>query len=235
MALFRSRKQNVFQPASYGYSRRKRGMPRWLVLMLTGIALGAGGVLFVQKSYGPTLLTLEESRQLHQSLDASSKEVQILTEQLEQHKRDLAQAQERTGELDNALATANNKNQLLQGDIAILADAVAPDPRGTSPGIRAASFKNTDDMLDYSLLVMQDEANASLFTGEMVFVVQGVYPNGRGNTVTLDAVPVSFGHYARLEGQAPLPDGLKARQVTVRITPEGSSKLSAMRVLNVQR
>ena len=41
-----SSKRTVFKPTAYGSSRRKRRIPRWFVLLLTGIALGAGGLLF---------------------------------------------------------------------------------------------------------------------------------------------------------------------------------------------
>src|SRR3546814_2830463 len=63
-----SSKQNVFKPMPYGSTRRTRRIPRWLVLILTGIVLGAGGLLFLQKSYGPTRLTVEQSEQLHYDL-----------------------------------------------------------------------------------------------------------------------------------------------------------------------
>jgi len=53
MALFGSSNRNTFKPTPYGATRKKRRIPRWLILMLTGIVLGAGGVLFVQTSYGP--------------------------------------------------------------------------------------------------------------------------------------------------------------------------------------
>ena len=42
-----SSKPVVFDP--YGGRRKRRGVPRWLVLLLLGIAAGAGGVIYVQE------------------------------------------------------------------------------------------------------------------------------------------------------------------------------------------
>lgn len=234
MALFRSRQHNVFQPTSYGYARRKRRIPRWLVLITTGIVLGAGGLLFIQKSYGPTRLTAEQSRELHESLNSSNMEIQRLESQLEQTRHDLNQTQDRNQTLETELDTISRQNDELKSDILLLASAVAPDPRGTTPGIRGANFANVDDMLDYQVLIMQDDPNADLYKGEMVLIVQGIYPNGRSNTIALDPVPLELGHYTQLSGQLPLPDGLKARQVTIRINDEGTEKRRAMRVINVR-
>ncbi|SUV85278.1 inner membrane protein [Bordetella pertussis] len=59
-------------------------MPRWLVLLLVGIALGAGGVLFLQTNYGPQRLTVEQSEQLHTELSAANLERQRLQTQLDE-------------------------------------------------------------------------------------------------------------------------------------------------------
>src|SRR5699024_4686842 len=126
MALFRSRQHNVFQPTSYGYSRRKRRIPRWLVLILTGVVLGAGGLLFLQKSYGPTRLTAEESRELHESLNSSNMEIQRLESQLEQTRHDLTQAQEQAETANTKLSSISQENKQLESDILLLADSVAP-------------------------------------------------------------------------------------------------------------
>src|SRR3546814_16356789 len=77
-----SSKQNVFKPMPYGSTRRTRRIPRWLVLILTGIVLGAGGLLFLQKSYGPTRLTVEQSEQLHYDLNSANLDRQRLQSQL---------------------------------------------------------------------------------------------------------------------------------------------------------
>src|SRR5699024_5491842 len=69
--MFRSRNRHVFKPTAYG-TRRQRRIPRWLVLLFSGIILGAGGLLFLQKSYGPTRLTAEQSEQLQHDLNSAN-------------------------------------------------------------------------------------------------------------------------------------------------------------------
>src|SRR5690625_1046273 len=94
--MFRSRNRHVFTPTAYG-PRRRRGIPRWLVLMLSGVALGAGGLLFLQTSYGPTRLTAEESQQLQFDLNSANLEKQRLQSELNQQARELKNA---TGQLE---------------------------------------------------------------------------------------------------------------------------------------
>src|SRR3546814_15581698 len=57
-------------------------MPRWLVLLLVGIGLGAGGVLFLQANYGPPRLTAEQSEQLQSELNTANLDRQRLRTQL---------------------------------------------------------------------------------------------------------------------------------------------------------
>ena len=49
-------------------------MPRWLVLLLTGIAIGAAGVIVVQERYLPPRLSATESTELHQSFEQADKD-----------------------------------------------------------------------------------------------------------------------------------------------------------------
>src|SRR5690606_34605650 len=92
LPMFGSQKQRAFKPTAYGASRRPRRIPRWLVLMLTGVVLGAGGLLFLQKSYGPPRLTVEQSEQLHYDLNSANMDKQRLQSELTQHTHDLSAA-----------------------------------------------------------------------------------------------------------------------------------------------
>ena len=234
MALFSSKKRAVFQPTAYGNTRRKRGVPRWLMLILTGIVLGAGGVLFVQKSYGPTLLTVEESERLHQDLNSANIDKQRLQSLLDQQTRDLGQTQTT---LDNQnLQVEQLQAQLasVEQDVQMLVADIPPDPRGTSPGIRSAVLTSEPGTLNYQILVMQDDPSAKAFEGKMTLVVEGRYPNGRTNTVTLDPIDFSVGHYKYVKGSIALPDNLTGRQVTIRITEGDNTRLSATRIIRVR-
>jgi len=233
MALFSSSKHTVFQPTAYG-SRRRRGAPRWLMLIITGVVLGAGGVLFVQKSYGPTLLTAEESEKLHHDLNSANLDKQRLQTQVAQYSRELEAARSTLDAQTRELEEAKARAVALEEDIQRFAAAMPPDPRGTSPGIRAADFRNQDGNLTYDVLVMQNQQDSSTpFKGKMQLVVAGRYTGGRNDTVELDPVDFEVGRYQYVAGAAPLPENFIARQVTIRITPADSEKQVAMRIIRV--
>ena len=234
MALFSSNKRVVFQPTAYGSTRRRRGIPRWLVLILTGIVLGAGGLLFLQKSYGPPRLTAEESERLHQDLNSANIDKQRLQSQLAQQSRDLEEAQTTLAGQDDRLEQLQARVASLQQDIQMLVKDIPPDPRGTSPGIRAAELASEPGTLNYQVLVMQDDPKAATFEGRMTFIVEGRYPNGRSNTITLDPVEFNVDHYKYVKGAVPLPDGLTGRLVTIRITQGDDTRLVATRTIRVR-
>ncbi|TFL13965.1 hypothetical protein CSC67_07245 [Pusillimonas caeni] len=234
MALFSSNKRVVFQPTAYGSTRRRRGIPRWLVLILTGIVLGAGGLLFLQKSYGPPRLTAEESERLHQDLNSANIDKQRLQSQLAQQTRDLEEARSTLSGQDGRLEQLQTRVNSLQEDIQMLVKDIPPDPRGTSPGIRAAELTSQSGTLNYQVLVMQDDPSAATFEGRITFVVEGRYPNGRSNTITLDPVEFNVDHYKYVKGSAPLPDGMTGRLVTIRITQGEATRLVATRTIRVR-
>lgn len=232
--MFGSSKPQAFRPTAYGNSRR-RGIPRWLVLLLTGIVLGAGGLLFLQKSYGPTRLTVEQSEQLHYDLNSANMDKQRLQTQLNQHTQELKEARSRLQSQDTELQQLQAEIDKLNTDIALFAASAPDDPRGTSPGIRAASFRHEDGSLDYHILVMQDADKVAPFAGEATLVAAGRYSNGRSGNVDLTPFPVSLERYVHLQGTLELPEGFTPREVTIQIRAEGSERVSAMRVIRVPR
>jgi hypothetical protein len=234
--MFRSSKRQAFTPTAYGSSRRKRRIPRWLLLILTGIVLGAGGLLFLQKSYGPQRLTVEQSEQLHYDLNSANMDKQRLQAELTEKTRDLAQVRADMEGQARQLASAKAELETVKEDIFRFADAMPPDPRGTSPGINAAEFSydGAAEALSYSVLVMQDKDKAANpFKGSVEMSVTGRYPNGRTGTIELPSVPVTVGRYVHIDGSAPLPDSLKPRQVTVKVL-DNAGKLAATRILIVR-
>lgn len=235
MALFGSSKRNVFRPTPYGNTRRRRGIPRWLVLILTGIVLGSGGLLFLQKSYGPPRLTVEQSEQLQYDLNSSKLDKQRLQSELGQRTRELSERTTTQTNQASELKQAQEQVVKLTNDIQLFARAMPPDPRGTSLGIRAADFSNAGGQLDYQILIMQDDAKSAPFQGEMELVVTGRYANGRNDNITVPAIDISVQHYNHIHGNAALPEGFTARQVTIRITNGETKKLVATRILRVGR
>ncbi|HLV29025.1 MAG TPA: hypothetical protein VKY60_07870 [Burkholderiaceae bacterium] len=231
--MFGSSKRQAFRPTAYGTSRR-RGIPRWLVLMLTGIVLGAGGLLFLQKSYGPTRLTVEQSEQLHYDLNSANMDKQRLQTQLNQHIQELKEANTRIQSQEVALRERQAEIDKLTSDVALFVETAPEDPRGTSPGIRAVTFNFEDGQLDYHILVMQD-AGSGPFTGEVTLVAAGRYSNGRNGTEELAPFPISLERYAHLQGTVEVPEGFTPREVTIQIRAKGSERVSAMRVIRVPR
>ncbi|MGO3131046.1 MAG: hypothetical protein ACTIJQ_04620 [Alcaligenes sp.] len=228
-----SSKRTVFKPTAYGSSRRKRRIPRWFVLLLTGIALGAGGLLFLQKSYGPTRLTVEQSEQLHYDLNSANADKQRLQGQLNQTSRDLEEVSQKEGKLGQQTSDLQAMVTKLEKDVALFADAMPPDPRGTSPGIRAAEFTINDGQLNHFVLLMQDKGKEAEFSGTMEFVAAGRYTNGRSGNVDLPSQTVNVGRYAYINGSAELPAGFTPRQITIRIKPDGANRVVATRTIYV--
>lgn len=235
MPMFGSSKHNVFRPTAYGSARRPRRIPRWLVLILTGIVLGAGGLLFLQKSYGPTRLTVEQSEQLHYDLNSVNLDKQRLQSQLNQSNHDLTAARSQLTTQSSQLKQAQDEIAKLNKDISLFVDVMPEDPRGTSPGIRAANFTANNATLNYQVLVMQDKNKADAFNGTMELLAEGSYPNGKRATITLAPVDFTVQRYVHLVGSADLPAGFRPYVITVHITNQVTKKISATRIIRVSR
>jgi len=208
-------------------------MPRWLVLLMVGIALGAGGVLFLQTNYGPQRLTVEQSEQLHSELSASNMERQRLQTQLEEatQQRDANKAGHE--KLTTDLAESRAKIETLNKELVLFQDAMPPDPRGGNIGIRSASFKRAPGLLDYQVLVMREDHTGAPFKGTLTFAIEGSYPNGRAATVTPEGPALTVDRYDYALGQLKLPDGFTARVVVLRVL-DPNQKQQAMRIYNVR-
>lgn len=235
MALFRSSNRNVFQPTAYGYSHRRRRVPRWLVLILTGIVLGAGGVLFLQKSYGPQRLTIEQSQLLQNDLNSANLDKQRLQAQLDARTDDVANSKATVSTLESKLQQSQKQIPKLKSDLELLIQAIPADPRGTNPGIRAITLTNANGELDYKILVMQNKEGNPTFAGQMQLRISGYYPSGKVATIETDPTNISVDYYNQIQGSAPLPESFTPRHVTVLITDPDTKKLVASRTERVAR
>lgn len=79
----------VFKPSVYQPGRHNRRLPRGLGLLFIGIALGAGGVLFLQTNYAPPRLSAEQSEQVRSELNAATLERQRMQTQIDDLQRQL--------------------------------------------------------------------------------------------------------------------------------------------------
>jgi hypothetical protein len=230
-------KRPTFKPTPYGYTRRSRGIPRWLLLLITGIVLGAGGVLFLQRSYGPQRLTVEQSEQLRTDLNTANLENQRLSTESAKIQEQIKQA--RQDQQAQAARAEQFRKQAadMEAGVASLIQAIPADPRGTSPGIRGADMTASDGSVDYRILLIQDLAEGQTETptlhGTIKLIAQGVYPNGNAAYVELVDQPLSMGRYIVVDGRAELPKAFRPRQVTIQIMADGSDKVIATRTFHV--
>lgn len=232
MALFRRNGPVVFEP--HGYRRRRSWrIPRWLVFLVLGIVIGAGGLLYAQQEYLPQRLSPEESRELQTRLEQVDAERQRLQSALDEA-TGKAQASEAEGKrLATELATARQSVDRLQKDLALFDDVLPPDPRGGAVEVRAARFANDSGRLAYHVLLTR-ENRGKAFRGVIEFVVTGERASGRNDTITLDPVEVTLASYEHARGTIPLPEGFLARQVTIRVLDAPGGRMQGMRVLNVR-
>lgn len=232
MALFRSNKPIVFDP--YGSRRRKvPPVPRWLLTLLLGAALGAGGLHYVQRNHLPKRLSPAESAALlsrTQALEAGTARLQAASEEAA---RQLASARTEIARLGSERDEAQRTAERLRKDLALFEQVLPPDPRGGTIGVRAARLANERGRLDFHVLLTRRAASGKAVAGVMELVVAGQRADGRRETVTLDPVGFSLDRYQHLQGSLPLPQGFTARQATIRVLDGPGGRMLGMRVINV--
>lgn len=217
----------------YG-SRRTRRVPRWLLLLLFGIAVGAGGVVWVQESYLPPRLSAGETTQLRQSYEQADSERARL-------KGDLAETSKR---LEKALADAKGgaaevaasrqSVERLRESLAFVAEALPPDPRGGAVEVRAGRFAFVDGKLAYDLLLYRDRAAGKPLAAVLQIVISGESARGGPTTVASKPVPVSVGRHEGVGGSVALPEGFRPRQATINVLDRPDGKSLGMRVMYVK-
>ena len=219
---------------SYGSSRRKKGVPRWLLLLLVGAAAGAGGVIYVQERHRPPRLSAAESERLRASFTEADAQRQRLQAELEQATRKLDAAVAETKRLGDELATSRQAAERLQGDVAFVAAALPPDPRGGAVEIRAARFSRAGEALAYELALAREGAHGRPVPAVVQLVVSGAASSGTETSVSLEPIAVAFGSHQVLRGSAPLPGGFVPRQCTIRVLDRPGGQLLGTRVMYVR-
>lgn len=225
------RSKSTFKPYTLGQRKPRRRFPRWLLWLLIGVVLGAIGVIFVQQEYMPPRLTAKQSAEITTRYEQASVALQQTRSQLEETNRQLAEQRSREQGLMGELERARSSLQPLQDDLELLQAVLPPDPRGGDLQVRAGRFYNREGNLSYHLVLTRESQGK--FAGNIQFAVEGQYPNGRSATITLDPVAVQVDQYSNVHGELPLPGGLRARQVTVRVL-DANDRMQAMRVINTR-
>lgn len=234
-------KRAVFKPSPYETSRRSRGLPRWLILLMVGILLGASGVLFVQTSYGPKQLSVLESQKLINDMNSATLETQRLQSQVEELTRKLTSEQADNASNRQALQAEIDKLQALvaplQDQLKLFAQTLPFDPKYGSIGISTSQFiqGKTGGKLSYLVWIMQEKADRPLFKGKLELAFEGRHVDGRNETITLAPISLDVPHYQHVTGQANLPEGFVARRVNVKVLDAEGKKPLTWRVFQVQQ
>jgi hypothetical protein len=216
--------------------KRRKGPPRWLVLLLAGTAAGVAGVLLVQEKLLPPRLSAAASVQLKSALEQAQQQRQRLEQQLGETQQKLQAALADQRKLATELDDSRRAGEQLRKGLASLVASLPPDPRGGAVQVRAARFKAERGQLLYDVVLSRAHAaNATHRNAVMQLVVAGTSAKrGAETTVKLQPVALSMGAFEALSGGLPLPEGFDPRQATVHVLDRPDGKLLGMRVMLVK-
>ncbi|MEI6113358.1 MAG: DUF6776 family protein [Burkholderiales bacterium] len=240
MAIRVEAKRPVFKPAPYESSSRSRRLPSWLILLLLGIALGGGGVLFLQASYGPKRLSALESQKLTDELSSVTLERQRLQTRVDEISRTVeserAEASQTIKALKDEVVGLKAQIEPMREQIKLFAQSLPYDGKLGPVGISTASFSQVRDggPLSYLVLLMQERADRPELRGNVEIAVEGKAADGRTQTVQLAPINITLGHYQHVAGQSALPEGFLARRVTVRFMDSTGARPLTWRIFTVQ-
>jgi hypothetical protein len=219
-----------------GYSRRRNGVPKWLQLLLGGIALGVFGFWFAQEKLLPQRLSIGESRRLQADFDKANNERSELKAQLATTTTQLQAAQASVQKQAQELVAPRAEAQKLRGDLDALIGALPVDPRGGAIEVRAARFAPQAKGLGYDVILTRAAKDAATqpFKGTLQFEVLGLTPRGAETRVTLKPVDFSMPAHTLLRGTVAVPEGVRPSQVTLRVLDSPNGKMQGMRVMYVR-
>lgn len=227
----------MFKPVTfdpYGRRRSRWRMPRWLLLLLVGIALGAGGLYFVQERYLPPRLSAGASIELRSAYETADAARVRLSAELARANQQLAQVTADKKQLGDELAGSRSSVESLRADLGAIVATLPPDPRGGTVEIRAARFDAEGRELAYDLLLTRARAAAGgKPLGAALQLTVAGDAAGAAKTFTAPAETVSIGAQQVLRGKVTLPEGFKPRQVTVQVLDRAGGRSLGMRVLLV--
>jgi hypothetical protein len=225
------------KPVVLSYGRRRSGFrpPRWLMLLLAGIAAGAGGLWLLQERYLPPRLSAEASRDLQAAFAQADTDRKTLQGQLAATSQQLDAAVAVKKRQEEELAAPHATAQRLREDMAALIAALPADPRGGAVEVRAARFAPQGNALAYDVILTREGGDAAKpLKGVMEFTLLALTARGAETKIALQPVDVAIGGHALVRGRLPLPDGLRPKQVTVSVLDGAGGKTLGLRVLLVK-
>lgn len=218
----------------YGTRRSRWRPPRWLVLLLSGIAVGAASVVVVQERYLPPRLSAAAATSLRTAYERADAERARLTTELaatsQRLEATLADKQTLTDELAVGRSTADR----LRSDVATLVASLPPDPRGGAVEVRSAHFTAQGGKLAYDVVLTRDRPSAKPMSGVMQLVVAGDSSRGTEMSVPLKPVALSLGNHEVMRGSLALPEGFRPKQTTIQVLDRVGGRSLGMRVLPVK-
>jgi hypothetical protein len=219
----------------YGRRRSRWRLPRWLVLLLLGTAIGAGGVVVVQERYMAPRLSASASTELRSALEAANAERVRLKDDLGEATKRLDSALADTKGLTDELATSRASVGRLRDDLLSVIAAMPPDPRaGGGVEVRAGRFTARGGMLGYDIVLTRERGGGKPIASLMQLVVEGESARGARASASLKPVALSIGSQEIVRGSLPLPEGFRPRQTTVQVIDHVSGKSLGMRVMLVK-
>jgi len=216
----------------YGSRRRRRWLPRWLVLLLLGLAGGAAGVIYIQERHLPPRLSSAESARLTAAYEKAESERRRLDQALTDTSTKLQATTAQRKRLEDELAHERATVADLRADVAMAVDALTPDPRGTPVEIRAWRLAAKSGSLGYELALSRAGGSKPM-AAVLQFSVTGDDGSGKESTVRLAPVNASLANQEVVRGSVPLPPGFKPRQATVQVLDRPDGRVLGMRVLLV--
>lgn len=228
----------MLKPVTFDPYRRRRSRwapPRWLVLLLVGLAAGVAGVIYVQERYLPPRLSADASAKLQTAFDGADAERTRLASELGATTKKLDTALADTKRLGDELAASRASTDRLRDDVAAIAAALPPDPRGAGGvEVRAGQFGVKGGMLTYDVVLTRGKPSAKPMPAVMQLVVTGDSAAGVEKAASLKPVNVSIGGVEVVRGSLPLPEGFRPRQTTIQVLDRVGGKALGMRVLLVK-
>lgn len=219
---------------SYGRRRSRWRVPRWLLLLLGGILVGAAGVLVVQERYLPPRLSAGESAELRTAFEKAEAERTRLKTELDQARKQVAADRAEQARLAEGLASQRASAELLRDDLAAVVAALPPDPRGGSVEVRSGRFTAQGALLSYNVVLLRERHGGKPMPGVLQLLVAGESERGTPTTLSLKPIALSMGGHAVVRGSQALPEGFKPRQTTVQVLDKVAGKPLGMRVMLVQ-
>jgi hypothetical protein len=218
---------------SSGRQRRRFRPPRWLVLLLVGIGLGIGSVIFVQERYLPPRISVAAGEQLRNELASSEAARLKQAADLAETSRRLAASLDERKQMADELADSRAAAGRTQEDLKAIVSTLPPDPRAGVVEIRAGRFVATGTSLNYTVVLSHGRATEAALPVSVQYVVSGDAVRGTATVFTPATQAASVGSSSIQHGTIALPGGLKPRQVAIHILDRHGGKSLGMRVLEV--